>query len=167
MAGPRHRAAQGSTESWLRRTRAPDAWVDVLRLAVRECGAQGEVRVRALLSVAKDPGLLTDVPEGVWRRAAAVGLDRLEPLSEDPIAVIADAVRLIELIATTATRDDAEMDRVWPCIAAALVVPRVAPVLALRVGSANAQSLGFAADRLTEPAATLCRGLAEACRDAS
>jgi hypothetical protein len=145
----------------------PDAWVDVLGLAVRECGAQSEVSVRALLSVATDPGLLTDVPEGVWRRAAAADLDRSEPLSQDPMAVIADAVRLFELIAKTATDDDAEMDRVWPFVAAALVVPRAAPLLSLRVGPGNLQSLRFVADRLTEPAATLCRGLAEVCREAS
>jgi len=147
--------------------RDPDSWIEVMGPSACEYDAPHEVNWRALSTGAYDFGLLTDVPEGVWRRATAADLDRLEPLSEDPIAVIADAVRLIELVATTATRDDAEMDRVWPCIAAALVVPRVAPVLSLRVGSANAQSLRFAADRLTEPAATLCRGLAEACRDAS
>lgn len=115
--------------------RDPDSWIEVMGSSVRDDDAPHEVNWRALLTGAHDFGLLTDVPEGVWRRATAVDLDRLEPLSEDPIAVIADAVRLIELVATTATRDDAEMDRVWPCIAAAWLRRAGMPLEARRLKS--------------------------------
>jgi len=146
----------------------PRTWVDVLTPWVREyTEREGEAHARALLAGAHDFGLLTDVPEVLWRTLFEAPDGPTARLSQNPTAVIADAVGFFELVATTADPDYPEMNRVWPWVAAVLVVPRVVPVLAHRLGPGHAQALHRVADRLTEPAATLCRGLAEACREAS
>jgi hypothetical protein len=146
----------------------PDCWVEVLGSAVRDRTARKDAAtVRILLTGAHDYGLLTDVPDAIWRTVTAPTFGRIVRLSENPSAVVVDAVHLVEVATTRVTLDQERLERAWPCVAAALVAPEVVPVLRGRVELLSAESLLVVAEHLAEPAATVCRGLAELCRKAS
>lgn len=118
-----------------------------------------------------DFGLLTDVPEMAWR--ARAHLDTCAACGEgdvcqgpqstggmlgEAVALVLSALARVRAGATVDTRCDAS---IGPCVAAALAEPLVADLFGSCLQESDRVPLIAMADQLAEPAASLCRWLAD------
>jgi hypothetical protein len=154
---------------WVARSVASDprGWIDALRRAVREYRDTDE---EVLTSGLHDFGLLTDVPDGLWRFLARVvsqpprSTGRRDEQLHDRASH--DAARLVHgaLAGDLGALGGVDNDRAWPepwsCLAAALVTPGVSDLVLHRLAPIHATGLLQLSRDLTAPGSDICLRLA-------
>jgi len=151
---------------------SPSSWIETITAACHKYGVgprRDGMMAAIQLSGLHDFGMLTDVPQTVWRTGLEPERVRAgKRLSTDPESVFTEALehcgaglRLVE------QRDDPELVDAWPELAAALVEPGVLDALS---GLARPEWKGAwsdLAELLPEPAAAICFQLAVGHREAA
>lgn len=132
----------------------PAGWVDIL-LSARGDVAGGQIVTSGL---SDGPGLLSDVPAAIWRYAV---LKLSGPIPSSDLAP-ATAKAILELarvqLVTPVDDDPSDLDA-WACLSAGLLEPGVSLALLEVMEPRDRELLHQLAERLADPAASLCRRL--------
>ncbi|MCW2766979.1 MAG: hypothetical protein JWO11_2938 [Nocardioides sp.] len=138
----------------------PPSWVDTLRSrGGTDAIKSGNVH-----------GLLTDVPTGIWMLVlcdAAGFTDESMPTAEQRASAVLSVARLMLDGAGSAPFDEIDAVDPWACIGAAMLAPGLLVTLADQGRPADRDVLARLGELLAEPAASVCRVLADALGDAA
>jgi len=151
---------------------SPSSWIETIIASCHKYGVgprRHDLTGAIQLSGLHDFGLLTDVPQTVWR--AGIEPERVragQRLSADPEFVFIEALkycgtglRLVE------HRDDPGLVDAWPELAAALVEPGVLDALSVTARPECRDAWFDLAEFLPEPAAAICFELGQEARHAA
>ena len=131
----------------------PVGWVDSLRAARDRMGRS------VIVTSGRESGLVSDVPAVIWQYAV---LDRSAPIPPASALTSATAKGILELarvqLVTPVDDDSSDLDA-WACLSAGLLEPGVSLALLEVMEPRDRELLRQLAERLAEPAASLCRRL--------
>jgi len=146
---------------------APDDWVEVLLAGCREHGTVprrgGDSTEGIMLAGLFDFGLLTDVPQLMWRAAYREEV----PLPTDVESVVDDGTIVCHAALGTLAKGEPIPYELGPATSAALLEPGVARRLSCSLAPDVEPLLRELALFLSPPAAAVCAGVADRCRAAA
>jgi hypothetical protein len=130
----------------------PAGWVDSLR------AARGRLGRSVIVTSGRESGLVSDVPAVIWQYAVLDGRP-IPPASALRSATAKGILELARVQLVTPVDDDPSDLDAWACLSAGLLEPGVSLALLELMEPKDRDLLQQLAERLAEPAASLCRRL--------